>query len=82
MLELDELQALVGTEDIEVRDVDRPRTAASAGGIDVFSPDEVIALVRAAVGRAGRRALPHRGLHGPAAGGLVALRWRDVDFPG
>jgi integrase len=29
-----------------VRDVDRPQTAASAGGIDVFSPDEVFALVR------------------------------------
>jgi len=29
-----------------VRDIDRPRTSASAGGIDVFTPDEVFALVR------------------------------------
>jgi hypothetical protein len=40
-----------------VRDVDRPRTAASAGAIDVFSPDEVFSLVRHARRRAGRRAV-------------------------
>jgi integrase len=65
-----------------VRDVDRPRTAASAGGIDVFSPEEVLALVRAAEDEQDAALFLTAAFTGLRQGELVALRWRSVDFPG
>jgi integrase len=65
-----------------VRDVDRPRTAASAGGIDVFSPDEVFALVRHADGEQDGALFLAAAFTGLRQGELIAPRWRDVDFPG
>jgi len=65
-----------------VRDVDRPRTAGSAGGIDVFSPEEVLALVRAAEDEQDAALFLTAVFTGLRQGELIALRWRSVDFPG
>ena len=65
-----------------VSDVDRPHTAPSAGGIDVFSPEEVLALVRAAEDDQDGALFLTAAFTGLRQGELVALRWRNVDFPG
>ena len=65
-----------------VGDVDRPHTAPTARGIDVFSPEEVLALVRAAEDEQDAALLLTAAFTGLRQGELVALRWRSVDFPG
>ena len=65
-----------------VRDVDRPHTAPSAGGIAVFSSEEVLALVRAADDEHDGALFLTAAFTGLRQGELVALRWRNVDFPG
>jgi integrase len=65
-----------------VHDLDRPHTAPSAGGIDVFSPEEVLALVRHADDEQDAALFLTAAFTGHRQGELVALRWRDVDFPG
>ena len=59
--------------------VERPRVARRAG-IDVFSREEVMALVRAAAGEQDGTLYLTAAFTGLRLGELLGLRWEDVDF--
>jgi len=59
--------------------VERPRLARRAG-IDVFSGEEILALVRAAANETDSALYLTAAFTGLRLGELLALRWEDVDF--